>query len=354
MYYFTFEKRLYSSFKIRTGITLLSILTALIIGGVFFLIIGINPFEVYKSIVTNVFFNTYAWEDLFLKTSPLLLTGIAVALAANLKIWNIGADGQFYMGTLGATWVALNYGEVLSSASIIPIMFLAAVFAGSLWALLPAIFRAQFGVNEIITTLLMNYIAMSWVDYLIFGSWRDPKSNNFPVTAEFSESTFLPTLMNSSVHVGILIALVVILLVYLLLRKTNLGVQITIAGDNPDAGLYSGINIKRLIVIILVMSGAIAGVAGMLEVAGTHHRLQQNISLGYGYTGIIIAWLARNHPLGVIFYAFFMAVVFVGGENLQISFGLPKAMIDLFQGIILFCVLGMEIFAEYRLKIKRV
>ena len=354
MYYFTFEKRLHSSFKIRTSITLTSILTALIIGGIFFLIIGINPIAVYKSVVTNVFFNTYAWEDLFLKTSPLLLTGISVALAANLKIWNIGADGQFYMGTLGATWVALNYGGALSSTSIIPLMFLAAVLAGSLWALLPALFRAQFGVNEIITTLLMNYIAISWVDYLIFGSWRDPKSNNFPVTPEFSESTYLPTLLNSSVHAGLLVGVVIILLIYFILKKTKLGVQITITGDNPDAGLYSGINIKRLIVIILVLSGGIAGVAGMLEVTGVQHRLQQNISLGYGYTGIIIAWLARNHPLGVIFYAFFMADVFVGGENLQIVFGLPKAMIDLFQGIILFCVLGMEIFAEYRLKIKRV
>ena len=354
MLYISFEKRLRTTFFTRTGFNLLAILIAIVIGGIFLAAINTNPFAAYGEIVSEVFMTPYGWEDLLIKMSPLLLTGVAVALAANMRIWNIGAEGQLYFGAVVATWIALNFGTTTSSMIIIPAMMAAAMVAGATWAMIPAILKAQYNVNEIITTLLMNYVAISLVDYFVFGPWRDPKGLNFPITEEFAEAANLPTFGESPVHIGILFGVTLIVIIYFVLKKTNIGVQITITGDNPDAGLYSGINIKRLIIIILMVSGAIAGLAGMAEVTGVQHRLRQNISLGYGFTGVIIAWLARNHPLGIIFYTFFMATVFVGGELLQISYGLPKAMIDLFQGTILFCVLGLELFGEYKLKIRRV
>ncbi len=352
MLYVSFEKRLRTSFFTRTGFNLLSILIALVIGGIFLAVVDANPFAAYSDVVSEVFMTPYGWEDLLIKMSPLLLTGVAVALAANMRIWNIGAEGQLYFGAVITTWIALNYGSTTASVVIIPAMIVAAMVAGAIWALIPAVLKAQYNVNEIITTLLMNYVAISLVDYFVFGPWRDPEGLNFPITAEFPEAANLPTFGESPVHIGILFGLTLIVVIYFVLKKTNIGVQITITGDNPDAGFYSGINIKRLIIIILMVSGAIAGLAGMAEVTGFQHRLRQHISLGYGFTGVIIAWLARNHPLGIIFYTFFMATVFVGGELLQINFGLPKAMIDLFQGTILFCVLGLEIFGEYKLKIR--
>jgi len=354
MLYITFEKRLRTSFYTRTGYNLLSIFIALVIGGILLAVVNTNPFQAYGDIVNEVFLTSYGWEDLLIKISPLLLTGVAVALAANMRIWNIGAEGQLYIGALAATGVALNYGNSASSAVLIPVMIVLAMVAGALWAFIPAVLKAYYNVNEIITTLLMNYIAISLVDFFIFGPWRDPKGLNFPITEEFAMAAELPTFGESPVHIGVLFGMVLIVIIYFVLKKTNIGVQITITGDNPDAGLYSGINIKRLIIIILMVSGAIAGLAGMVEVTGFQHRLRQNISLGYGFTGVIIAWLARNHPIGILFYTFFMATVFVGGELMQINYGLPKAMIDLFQGMILFCVLGLEIFGEYKLKIKRV
>lgn len=352
MLYISFEKRLRTSFFTRTGFNLLSILIAIVIGGIFLAIVHANPFTAYGEIVSEVFMTSYGWEDMLIKISPLLLTGVAVALAANMRIWNIGAEGQLYFGALVTTWIALNYGQSSSTLILIPTMMAAAMVAGALWAMIPAVLKASYNVNEIITTLLMNYVAISLVDYFVFGPWRDPKGLNFPITEEFAEAATLPTLGGSPVHIGIFFGLILILLIYFVLKKTKLGVQITITGDNPDAGFYSGINIKRLIVIMLMVSGAIAGLAGMVEVTGVQHRLRQNISLGYGFTGIIIAWLARNHPLGILFYTFFMATVFVGGELLQISYGLPKAMIELYQGLILFCVLGLEIFGEYKMKLK--
>ena len=354
MLYISFEKRLRTSFYTRTGYNILSILIAIVIGGIFLAIVHANPFTAYGEIVSEVFLTSYGWEDLLLKISPLLLTGIAVALAANMRIWNIGAEGQLYLGAIVTTWIALNYGATTPSIVIIPVMMAAAMVAGALWAMIPAVLKAQYNVNEIITTLLMNYVAISLVDYFVFGPWRDPKGLNFPITEEFAQSATLPTFGQGPVHIGILFGVALIVVIYFVLKKTKLGAKITITGDNPDAGLYSGFNTKRLIVIILMVSGAIAGLAGMVEVTGVQHRLRQNISLGYGFTGVIIAWLARNHPLGILFYTFFMATVFVGGELLQINYGLPKATIDLYQGIILFCVLGLEIFGEYKLIFKRV
>lgn len=354
MIYFTLEKRLHFSTWTRIGTSLVAVLVALALGGLFLFAVGINPFVAYGMVWNLVFLDYWGWQDVLVKMAPFLLTGIAVALAAQMKIWNIGAEGQLYMGAVAATWAALHWSPDLSAWVMIPGIVLMAMMGGALWAFVPGLLKAQFGVNEIITTLLLNYVAISWVDYLLYGPWRDPGSNNFPVTQEFPESAQLPLFGDSSVHFGLVLGLGVIVLVYFILEKTKLGYQVRVTGNNRFAAQYSGFNIKWITIFVLMASGAIAGLAGMGEVAGVHLRLKQAFSVNYGYTGIIIAWLAQNNPIAVVFTAFFLAVVFVGGELMQLEFQLPIAMVYLFEGIILFSVLGSEIFTEYKLKIKKI
>ena len=232
-------------------------------------------------------------------------------------------------------------------------MFVMAMIGGGLWGSIPGFLKARFGVNEIITSLLLNYVAVAWLDHLLFGAWRDPNTNNFPITREFSEAGQIPTFGNTSIHAGLFIAFIFVAIIAWILWKTRLGFQIRLTGDNPDAARYSGVNIRTLTLMVFAVSGAIAGLAGFSEVTGIHYRLQQNISIGYGYTGIIVAWIARNHPLGVVLSAFFMSIVFVSAEVLQIEYGLPISMFYLYQGIILFTILGSDIFTEYRLRIRR-
>jgi len=282
-----------------------------------------------------------------------MFTGLAVALAAQMKLWNIGAEGQFHMGTFALTWVALHFDGKLPDGILIILMFAMAAIGGGFWGSIPGFLKARFGVNEIITSLLLNYVAVAWLDHLLFGAWRDPNTNNFPITKEFSEAAQLPTFGNTSIHAGFIIAFIFIAIISWVLWKTQIGFKTRLCGDNPDASRYAGVNIRGLTILVFACSGAIAGLAGFSEVTGIHYRLQQNISIGYGYTGIIVAWLAKNNPLGIILSAFFMSIVFVSTEVLQIEYGLPISMVFLYQGIILFTVLGSDIFIDYKLRIRR-
>ena len=347
------EKRINTTSRGRILVLASALFLVLFISWLFFLAVGIEPFAAYKVVGEEIFLTLYGWQDLLVKMTPLMFTGLAVALAAQMRQWNIGAEGQFHMGTFAMTWVALHFDGKLPVGMLIVLMFLMAMIGGGLWGSVPGFLKARFGVNEIITSLLLNYVAAAWIDHLLFRVWRDPASNNFPITREFSEAARLPTFGNTSIHAGLILAFIIVVIVALILWKTQLGFKIRMTGDNPDAARYAGVNIRTLTILVFAASGAIAGLAGFSEVAGIHYRLQQNISIGYGYTGIIVAWLARNHPLGVIISAFFMSIVFVSAEVLQIEYGLPISMVYLYQGIILFTVLGSDIFTEYRLRITR-
>ena len=350
---FFLEKRNNATSWARLLVLGAALLLVLLISWFFFLAVGIEPLAAYKIIGEEIFLTKYGWQDLLVKMTPLMFTGLAVALAAQMQQWNIGAEGQFHMGTFAMTWVALHYDGQLPDGMLIILMLIMAMIGGGFWGCIPGFLKARFGVNEIITSLLLNYVAVAWIDYLLFGAWRDPGTNNFPITKEFSEAAQLPSFGNTSIHAGLILAFVFIAIVAWVLWRTKLGFQIRLTGDNPDAARYSGVNIRTLTILVFAASGAIADLAGFSEVAGIHYRLQQNISIGYGYTGIIVAWLARNHPLGVVLSAFFMSIVFVSAEVLQIEYGLPISMVYLYQGIILFTVLGSDIFTEYRLRITR-
>lgn len=342
------EKRPASSPMFNTLAISASVLTALFVAGFLLLTAGVNPGAAYQEILREALGSAYGLSETLVKTTPLIITGLAVSLAFRMQIWNIGAEGQLYLGACGATWVALFSG--LSAPFMLPAMFLAAFCAGGLWASVAAILRARWQVNEVIVTLLMNYIAILLADFLVYGPWKNPDGFNFPLTAQFGDAARLSEYFNTRLHSGFFLALGCALLFYLLMERTIWGFQIKAIGNNPAAARYAGMKTGTAIFLVLVLSGAIAGIAGFCEVAGLQHRLQHGLSPGYGYTAIIIAWLARRSALGVVIVSFLMAVLLVGGDSLQLSWQLPVAFAYAFQGLILFFLLASDFFITYRLR----
>lgn len=342
-----FEKRSTISRTVLFLVPLLSIVVGLCFVGLFIGATGKNPFYIYGLMFEGAFGSSYGLSETVVKSIPLMLTGLAVALAFRMQLWNIGAEGQLYMGAFGATWLALNFPD-WPAYLLLPGMLIMSFITGGIWGLLPAIPRAYFKVNETITTLLLNYVGILWVDYLVYGPWRDPKGFNFPITAPFSESAILPALGDSRIHVGLILAILTAVVLYVILNYTKWGFEIRVSGESSVAAHYAGMNYIRNILLVMFVSGGIAGIAGMTEVSAITQRLQHGISPGYGYSAIIIAWLARLNPWAVVVVSFLFGGLLVGGYSIQTS-GFPAATVAMLQGAILFFVVGGEIFVKYRL-----
>jgi len=322
---YALEKRLVPSTIAYVVIPFISIFLALLLGAVFLYLSGHDPLTVYQKMFSGAFGSRYGITETIVKAIPLTLTGLGVALAFRMQLWNIGGEGQLYMGAFAATWVALAFPEG-SAWWVLPFMVLAGMLAGGLWALLPAIPRAVWGTNEIITTLMLNYVAIFWVDYLVYGPWRDPEGHNFPLTATFSPAAVLPVLGNSRIHAGLFFGITAAIILYVLIYHTRWGYEIRVTGENPDSARYAGMNTTRNIMLVMLISGAFCGLAGMAEVSGIAHRLQHGLSPGYGYTAIIIAWLSRLNPFAIIIVAFLFGSLQVGGYIVQTS-GIPSSMV---------------------------
>jgi ABC-type uncharacterized transport system permease subunit len=291
--------------------------------------------------------------ETLVKTIPLLLTGLGVAVAFRMQLWNIGAEGQLYLGAMGATWVALFVLPDASSGVVIPAMVIAGLAGGMLWGLVPGVLRASLGVNEIITSLMLNYVAIIYADYLVHGAWRNPVGFGFPGTEQFPRDAWLPRWDTTRVHLGLVFGLIAAAVVWVILRHTRWGYEIAVAGESEQVARYAGMATRRNIVLVMGLSGALAGLAGMSEVAGVAHQLQPSLSPGYGYTAIIVAWLGRLNPIGVALVAFLLAGVLVGGDQLQMSMGLSSAVGPMLQGTILFFIIGGEMLARYRIVWRR-
>lgn len=343
------EKQLHTSPLVSFSIPFLAIILALLVEGVFLFLSGYNPLQVYGVLFKGAFGTWYGLSESIVTAIPLILTGLGVSIAFRMVLWNIGGEGQLYMGAFAASWVALSFPD--APAFILqPAMFLAGFIGGALWGLLPALPRALKGVNETLTTLMLNYVAIFWVGYLVYGPWRDPQSFNFPITTEFSKSAVLPHLGNTRIHAGILIALVLVVVVYFVMRHTAWGYEIRVAGESRQAANYAGINVVRNILLVMLISGGLCGLAGYCEVAGIFRRLQHTISPGYGYTAIIVAWLAKLNPWAIVAVAFLFGGLIAGGYTMQAA-GLPSTTVTMLQGVILFFVLGGEIFTRYRIRL---
>ncbi|MEL7564029.1 MAG: ABC transporter permease [Dehalobacterium sp.] len=345
------EKRITPSSYILIAVPILSILLALFFGGIFLALNGSNPIEIYGMLFKSAFGTSYGLTESTVKAIPLMLAGLGVSLAFRMQLWNIGAEGQLYLGAVAATWVALTFPH-LPSLVMIPFMLIMGFFAGAFWALLPAIPRAYLKVNETITTLLMNYIAILLADYLVYGPWKDPQGFNFPLTPRFVPAAILPTLGGTRIHLGLLFAIIAAIVIYILIRHTKWGYEVRVIGESPAAARYAGMNIKKNILIVLLLSGGLAGIAGMSEVSGIAGRLQHGLSPGYGYTAIIVAWLARLHPATLALVSFLFGGLLVGGYAIQLI-GLPAATVNMLQGLILFFVLGGQLLTNYNFKFSR-
>ncbi len=325
-----------------------SILGALLVGAAMLALAGVNPLVAYADLLSDPFGSVFGLTETIVKTSPLILTGLAVLLPARMKLWNIGAEGQLQLGAIGASWVAL-WTPLGHSPVAVPGLLLAGMAAGALWCLIPAVLRAWLSVNETITTLLLNYVALLLVDYLIYGPWKDPASLGFPLSAPFPAAARLPLLVSGTrVHLGLLLALAAVAATMFVLTRTRWGFEIRVIGDNPHAARYAGINLGRNILLVMAVGGAMAGLAGACEASAIAGRLERGLSPGYGYTGIIVAWLARLSPLATALVALLLGALFLGGDGLQISLGLPSAVVFMLQGLIFFFVLGGERVALYR------
>lgn len=344
------ERREISSAFFRFSAPIVSIAIALFVAGFLLLASGVNPLEAYREIIIESLGSLYGLSETLVKTTPLIFAGLGVSLAFRMQIWNIGAEGQIYMGAMGASWVALFSGIdnhwVMMSA-----MFGAAFFCGGMWAGVAGFLRARWQVNEVIVTLLMNYIAILLVDYLIYGPWKDPKGFNFPLTAQFTDTARLAEYFDTRLHSGFFLAIFCALLLYLFMERTIWGYEIKVIGSNPKAAQYAGMRTGLAIFSVLFLSGAIAGIAGFGEVAGLQHRLQHGISPGYGYAAIIIAWLAKRSAIGVVVVSFLLGILLVGGDSLQLLWQLPVAFVYAFQGLILFFLLASDFFVLYRVKL---
>lgn len=334
-----------------------AIVVALVLGGIVLALVGGNPFAAYAHIAGASFGSLGVFSDTLVKATPLLLVGLACSLAFRMKLWNIGAEGQFFAGVLGASIVVLL--PVLPEETprwlMIPTMMVFGALGGALWGVIPGYLKAKLKVNEIITTLMMNYIALSLVRFFIFGVWSEggfemskvfPKTAWLPRLSDYVET--IPLFRGLTTHLGLVFGLVAAAGVWYIMARSKWGYQIRLIGDNPKAAQYAGIPIVRNTVLVMMLSGALAGLAGMSEISGVVHRLQANISPGYGFTGIIVAWLAKLNPLMVILVSVLFGSLLLAGREIQPS-GIPK----LLQGIILFTLIASEVLLRYRIRIIR-
>ncbi|RLE49979.1 MAG: ABC transporter permease [Candidatus Methanomethylicota archaeon] len=348
------EKRQEASAKSNAIILVLSVLLALAIASLIFAAQGVDPISSYKEIFLSAFASSRGLAFTITKAIPLALCGIGLTLVFKANIWNIGAEGQLLLGSITATWLALFALRGYPSLVLIPLMFILGFMAGAAWAFIPAILKAKLNVNEIIVTLMLNYVAFKLVEYLIYGPWRGAREWGFPITEEFPKSAWLPQIPGTQIHYPTLaLALVSAALVYLLMSRTKIGFEAKVYGLNPDAARYAGINHLKVILITMLISGGLAGLAGVGEVAGIHHRLRYpwSISCGYGYAAIIVAWLARLNPLAAIPVSIFLGGLFVGGYSIQTSLNLPFSVVNMFNGLILSTLVASEILFQYRIKL---
>lgn len=347
-----FEKRKTLSKPAFVLVPFVSFFVSLILTGLVLLIFGTDPIETFVSMFRGAFGTKNGFSETLVKTIPLTLTGLGVALAFKLRFWNIGAEGQLTLGGVAAAGVALFLNDKIPAALLLPATLAAAALAGALLASIPAILKAKLKVDETLVTLMFNYVAILFSEYLYYGPWRDPKGYGFPGSAPFPQAAWLPRIFGRA-HAGLWFGLAIAVLLWILIKRTRWGFELSIIGASPKAARYQGISVERSMVMAIFLSGAICGLAGGGEVTGISHRLQQGLSLGYGYTAIIIAWMAQLNPLAIPFVSLLMAGILVGGDQVQLMMGLPSAMGQVMQGLILFPMLAGSLFTEYRVRVLR-
>ena len=328
----------------------LALLVTVVIGVLLFMALGKDPVKGLQVFFWEPIKSPYALGELMVKATPLLIIALGLAVCFRSNVWNIGAEGQFVIGAVAAGGVAL-LADKTTGSWIIPVILLAGVLGGMVWAGITALLRDRFNANEILVSLMLVYIADMVLSYLVFGPWKDPNGYNFPQSKTFEAVTQIPRLMQGSrVNFGIVIALLGVVCLWLFLFRTFAGFKQEVSGLAPAAARYAGFSSRRALWVALLTSGGAAGLAGALEVAGPIGQLTPYVPAGYGFAAIIVAFVGRLHPVGVVFSALLMSMFYIGGELAQSRLGLPKSLTGVFQGLLLFNLLACDTLMAYRLK----
>jgi simple sugar transport system permease protein len=320
---------------------LTAIVLALALFGVLLVVAGHNPITVYQDVLSSTLGDSHGRSEVVVKMIPLMLCALAVAIPARVGLVNVGGEGQLYIGAWAATWAAITF-TGLSRPTLLTLMVLLAIAGAALWAAVSAVLRAVGWLNETISTLLLNYVAILWVQYFVFGPWKDSHSGNFPETAAFVPAAILPTFGDTRIHLGLIFAVAGIVAFYFVLRSTRWGYEMRAIGGNPEGARRNGIPIRRYIVITLMVGAAFAGLAGLGETSAIQGRLRPDISPGYGYIGFLISWLAGHNPITIVVMSFLFSVISAGGDSLQIDQHLPFATVNILMALTLAMVLAQR------------
>ena len=332
---------------------LIAIGLTMLIGMVVFTAMGYDGFHAVESIFLTPFLEPQRWGDIGVKGAPLVMIALGLAIGFRANVWNIGAEGQYVMGAIAGTGVALLTYD-MTGWWILPAMVLAGILGGMAWAAIPAFLRVKLQVSEILTSLMLTYVAVQFLYFLVRGPWKDPGGFNFPQTRMFTADQTLPTVLEGTlVHLGIPAALVLAVVAWLLMEKTTAGYAIKVVGLAPAAARHGGFSAARTTWATLLISGALAGLAGLFEAAGPFGQLTPQFPVGYGFTAIIVAFLGRLNPLGIVFGGIVLAGTYVGGEIAQSTVRLPQAATGLFQATLLFMLLATDVLVRWRIAFKR-
>jgi general nucleoside transport system permease protein len=329
---------------------LLALLVTVLIGMVLFALLGKDPVRALQMFFWEPIKSAYAWTEIAVKATPLILIGLGLAICYRSNVWNIGAEGQYVIGAVFASGVAMQ-ASADTPRAIVLVILLAGIVGGMVWAAVVALLRDRFNANEILVSLMLVYVAVMVLSYLVYGPWKDPKGYNFPQTITFAAPTKVPRLIDGfRLNIGVLIALGAVALVWTFLFRTYRGFALQVGGLAPAAARYAGFSSRRALWTALLVSGALAGLAGALEATGPLGQLTPYVPVGYGFAAIIVAFVGRLHPVGVVFAGILMSMFYIGGELAQSRLGLPKSLTGVFQGLLLFTLLACDTLIHYRVR----
>jgi ABC-type uncharacterized transport system permease subunit len=348
------ERRTETPISLMLISPLIAVALTLISAAIMFALLGKDPVAALSTYFLDPLSDSWGLQEVAVKATPLVLIAVGLAVCYRAKVWNIGAEGQFLFGAMAGGYIAIITHGSTQGPWLLPVMLLVGAMAGACFALIPALLRTRFGANEILTSLMLVYVAELLLDYLVRGPWRDPAGFNMPNNVVFEAEATLPLLMaGGRLNIGTPIMIAVVLGFMLLMGRTLKGFEIRLVGEAPRAARFAGFSETRLIITVFMISGALAGLAGVLEAAGTVKQLQPGISPGYGFTAIIVAFLGRLNPIGCLFAGIFIAITFIGGENAQIMLRLPLDATRVLQGLLLFFVLACDSLLLYRFRLLR-
>jgi general nucleoside transport system permease protein len=331
---------------------LIAIALTVVAGLIVFKMIGVDPFEALYVYFIEPLTADWSLEDLVVKAAPIILIAVGLAVCFQSNTWNIGAEGQLAMGAIFGSIPPIYFPD-WHGPTILPLMLLLGVLGGMAYAAVPALLKIRFGANEILTSLMLVYVAQLVLDWLARGPWRDPAGHNFPDSRAFDDGQLLPVILGDSIRLNIVFVLIVVAAGWFLIRRTITGFQIATLGQAPRAGAFAGFSQARMTLIAFLISGGLAGLAGICEVAGPIEKLRISVSPGYGFTAIIVAFLGRLNPVGILFAGFLLALSYLGGEGAQVALGVSDQIARVFQGMLLFFVLACDTFIFYRVRLVR-